>query len=47
MRVLVVEDDPGIAAGLLATLKAAGVNVWMITGDKQETAVNVGVACAP
>ncbi|WP_296495051.1 response regulator [Rhodoferax sp.] len=24
MRVLVVEDDPGIAAGLLATLKAAG-----------------------
>ena len=24
MRILVVEDDPGIAAGLLATLKAAG-----------------------
>ena len=28
----------------IATLTAAGVRVWMLTGDKAETAVNVGVA---
>lgn len=27
------------------TLLEAGVKVWMITGDKQETAINIGVAC--
>ena len=45
--VTAIEDklQDGVPAAV-ATLKAAGVNVWMITGDKQETAVNVGVACA-
>lgn len=26
-------------------LQGAGVKVWMLTGDKEETAVNIGVAC--
>lgn len=26
-------------------LQIAGVRVWMLTGDKEETAVNIGVAC--
>ena len=29
----------------MASLVRGGVKVWMITGDKQETAVNIGVAC--
>ena len=29
----------------VASLVRGGVKVWMITGDKQETAVNIGVAC--
>eukprot|EP00756_Hemistasia_phaeocysticola_P025829 Hpha_TRINITY_DN16024_c4_g9::TRINITY_DN16024_c4_g9_i1::g.122357::m.122357/K14802/DRS2, ATP8A; phospholipid-transporting ATPase len=27
-------------------LRCAGVNVWVLTGDKQETAINIGFACA-
>jgi len=27
-------------------LMAAGVKVWVLTGDKQETAINIGYACA-
>jgi phospholipid-translocating ATPase len=29
----------------LQALSAAGIRVWMITGDKVETAVNVGISC--
>ena len=29
----------------IATLLAAGIRVWMITGDKQETAINIAVSC--
>lgn len=29
----------------LSALSAAGIRVWMITGDKVETAVNVGISC--
>ncbi|KAK2906994.1 hypothetical protein Q8A67_005979 [Cirrhinus molitorella] len=29
----------------IATLRRAGVKVWVLTGDKTETAVNVGYAC--
>jgi phospholipid-transporting ATPase len=28
------------------TLLRAGIKVWMLTGDKQETAINVGIACS-
>ncbi|KAJ9471387.1 Phospholipid-transporting ATPase 3 [Diplonema papillatum] len=27
-------------------LRTAGLNVWVLTGDKQETAINIGYACA-
>eukprot|EP01006_Ploeotia_vitrea_P021670 TRINITY_DN54101_c0_g1_i1.p1 TRINITY_DN54101_c0_g1~~TRINITY_DN54101_c0_g1_i1.p1 ORF type:complete len:1157 (+),score=117.86 TRINITY_DN54101_c0_g1_i1:36-3506(+) len=27
-------------------LRTAGVKIWMLTGDKQETAINIGFACA-
>eukprot|EP00755_Sulcionema_specki_P032086 Sspe_Gene.19589::Locus_7145_Transcript_3_4_Confidence_0.333_Length_4077::g.19589::m.19589/K14802/DRS2, ATP8A; phospholipid-transporting ATPase len=27
-------------------LRTAGINVWVLTGDKQETAINIGFACA-
>lgn len=30
----------------IAALKKAGIKVWMLTGDKVETAINIGFACA-
>lgn len=30
----------------IQTLLDASIRVWMITGDKQETAVNIAVSCA-
>lgn len=30
----------------IQTLLDAGIRVWMITGDKQETAVNIAVSCS-
>lgn len=29
----------------IADLRTAGVKVWVLTGDKVETAVNIGFAC--
>lgn len=29
----------------ILSLLEAGINIWMLTGDKQETAVNIGYAC--
>ena len=29
----------------IATLLNAGIKFWMITGDKQETAINIAVSC--
>ena len=29
----------------IAKMISAGVKVWMITGDKQETAINIAVSC--
>lgn len=29
----------------IATLIEAGIKVWMITGDKQETAINIAISC--
>ena len=44
--VTAIEDKlaDGVPAAV-ASLVRGGVKVWMITGDKQETAVNIGVAC--
>lgn len=30
----------------LSNISAAGIKVWMLTGDKQETAINIGYACS-
>jgi magnesium-transporting ATPase (P-type) len=29
----------------IAELAEAGINIWMLTGDKEETAINIAVAC--
>ena len=29
----------------IATLKETGIKVWVLTGDKIETAVNIGYSC--
>lgn len=29
----------------IANIAKAGVNIWMLTGDKEETAINIAVAC--
>lgn len=29
----------------IETLMRAGINIWMLTGDKQETAINIGYSC--
>jgi hypothetical protein len=34
----------GVPAAI-QTLLQAGIRVWMITGDKTETAINIGVSC--
>lgn len=41
-----VEDQlqPGVEETLEA-LKAAGIRVWVLTGDKLETAVNIAFSC--
>lgn len=30
----------------ISTLAEAGIKIWVLTGDKQETAINIGYACA-
>eukprot|EP01063_Lacrimia_lanifica_P020111 TRINITY_DN27471_c0_g1_i1.p1 TRINITY_DN27471_c0_g1~~TRINITY_DN27471_c0_g1_i1.p1 ORF type:complete len:1378 (+),score=457.58 TRINITY_DN27471_c0_g1_i1:174-4307(+) len=42
-----IEDklQEGVAA-TIEVLRTAGVNVWVLTGDKEETAINIGFACA-
>jgi Phospholipid-translocating P-type ATPase C-terminal len=41
-----IEDklQDGVPAAI-ASIMAAGVKVWVLTGDKEETAINIGVAC--
>ncbi|EFA80510.1 P-type ATPase [Heterostelium album PN500] len=29
----------------IKTLSKAGIKIWMLTGDKQETAINIGISC--
>lgn len=29
----------------IAALKRAGIKVWVLTGDKIETAINIGFSC--
>ena len=42
-----IEDQ--LQAGVpnaIAMLSRAGINIWMLTGDKMETAINIGYACS-
>ncbi|CAM9108152.1 unnamed protein product [Ectocarpus sp. 8 AP-2014] len=32
-------------AGAVSDLMAAGIKIWVLTGDKEETAINIAVAC--
>lgn len=29
----------------IASLRKAGLQIWLLTGDKQETAINIAYAC--
>lgn len=29
----------------IAALKKANIHIWVLTGDKQETAINIGYSC--
>ena len=29
----------------IANLSLAGIKIWVLTGDKQETAINIGYSC--
>ena len=37
-----LQDDVGIA---ITSLKEAGIKFWVLTGDKIETAINIGYSC--
>ncbi|OQR99768.1 phospholipid-transporting ATPase [Achlya hypogyna] len=41
-----IEDklQPGVP-DTIATLAEAGLKIWVLTGDKEETAINIGFAC--
>ncbi len=30
----------------IAAIKEAGINIWVLTGDKLETAINIGYSCS-
>ena len=32
-------------SGTLEFIKSAGIKVWVLTGDKIETAINIGISC--
>ena len=41
-----IEDKLQVGVpGTIATLKQAGIKIWVLTGDKQETAINIGYSC--
>ena len=29
----------------IASLRIAGIKIWILTGDKEDTAINIGFAC--
>lgn len=37
-----LQDDVGVA---ITSLKDAGIKFWVLTGDKIETAINIGYSC--
>ena len=46
MAATAIEDKLQENVGeVIADLKKAGINVWVLTGDKIETAINIGYSC--
>lgn len=46
LGVTAIEDKLQVGVpDTIETLMLAGINVWMLTGDKQETAINIGYSC--
>jgi P-type E1-E2 ATPase len=44
--VTAIEDKLQDKVGeVIADLKKSGINIWVLTGDKIETAINIGYAC--
>jgi P-type E1-E2 ATPase len=39
------QGGSGDVSGTLEFLKSAGIKVWVLTGDKIETAINIGISC--
>lgn len=37
-----LQDD---VSGTIKFMKRAGIKVWVLTGDKIETAINIGISC--
>ena len=37
-----LQDDVG---EVISFIKEAGINLWVLTGDKVETAINIGFSC--
>lgn len=37
-----LQDDVGLT---IAILKEAGLKIWVLTGDKIETAINIAISC--
>jgi len=37
-----LQDEVGQS---IKDLKAAGIQIWVLTGDKVETAINIGFSC--
>lgn len=41
-----IEDKLQVNVGkTIADIKKAGINVWVLTGDKVDTAINIGQSC--
>lgn len=45
MRVYGVWGHVMLLIVVLPDLAQAGIKIWVLTGDKQETAINIGYAC--
>ena len=41
-----IEDKLQVDIGpTIRDIKSAGIHVWLLTGDKVETAINIGYSC--
>ena len=42
---IILFDDSLLVPETIEALRAAGIKVWVLTGDKVETAINIGFSC--